>query len=341
MDGAAFTARQLGSSMRRIRVLTYPNAELLDVAGPIEVFAITSECALMLGAPEAPCYEVELISLTGGPVMTSAGVAMTSQPADVRDVDTLLIPGAHGSNLPRHQVALLDWIVAQSARAKRIGSIGTGSIILAQTGLLSGRRVTTHWAYAKEMALEFPDTCVVAGAVNVVDEPIWTSGGVLASVDMALAMVEADLGTRMADYVARRMVAKARRLPGEAQISAQILAQEPEIGRLRKLMEWIAENPTADLSVEALAERAALSRRCLERRFKRETRLTPAEFVERTRIDEARRLLARTDNTLERVAAAAGFNSLSTMRRAFIRALGITPSEYRRTFGRQANLAAR
>jgi len=317
--------------MRKIRLLTYPNAELLDVAGPLEVFAITSECALALGGQiETPCYEIELISLTGGAVMTSGALTMGTGCADLQEVNTLLIPGAHGTNLPRNDSALLAWILAQSEKAQRIGAIGTGSLILAQTGLLSGRRVTTHWAYVDELAREYPDLSVVMDAVYVTDGPYWTSAGILAGIDMAMAMVEADLGRRMADYVARRMVAKSRRTLGEVQFSAQLQAQEVEVGPIRRLMEWIADNPSADLSVDALAERAALSRRGLHRHFKRETQLTPADFVERARVNEARRLLARTDQSLKRVADAAGFNSLIAMRRAFIRSIGITPAQYRK-----------
>lgn len=317
--------------MRNVRLLTYPLAELMDVAGPLEVFAITSECVPLLGVDIAtPCYEVEVVSRSGGPVTTSAGISIETAVADIRDTDTLLIPGASRPNLPLGDQAMIDWIVTQAARARRVGAIGSGSLVLAKTGLLAERRVTTHWAYVEEMAREFPDIRVAADAVYAVDGPFWTCAGVLAGVDMAMAMVEADLGRRIADYVARRMVAKSRRTLGEAQFSVQLQAQEAEIGRIRKLMEWIADNPGEDLSVGALAQRAALSRRSLQRHFKRETKLTPAEFVERARVHEARRLIARTDQSLDHVAAATGFGSLIAMRRAFLRSVGLTPSQYRR-----------
>ncbi len=324
--------------MRKIRALIYDGVEMLDVAGTLGVFALASEWAHLFEL-DTPCYAMELVSMAGGSVMTSAATALETKPAIVDDIDTLLIPGAHGLKVPKHDPAVLSWLKLQVGRTHRVGVIGTGALILARTGLLDGRRVTTHWAYADELTRDHPDVNVMADAVYLIDGPYWTSAGILAGIDLALAMVEADFGRQLADFVARRMVATSRRTMGEAQLSAQLLAQETEVGRIRKLMEWIAENPCADLSVSALAERAALSRASLHRHFKREAQLTPAEYVERVRVGEARRLLGRSDLALERVAMAAGFNSAISMRQAFMRSVGIGPAEYRKTLAGSGNSA--
>lgn len=261
--------------------------------------------------------------------MTSAGVAIHTALLEPKPVDTFLVAGGHGVDACRADDATLELIRRQAAVAKRVGSICTGALLLAQAGLLHGRKATTHWAYCDKLAREFPSVRVVSDAVFVIDEPVWTSAGVLAGVDMAMAMVERDLGRRMADYTARALVAPRRRVVGEPQISPQLSAEETEVRRIRQLMEWIAAHPGEDLSTTALADRVALSTRSLYRYFQHEVGQTPAAFVERVRVAAAQRLLMKTDHALERVARQSGFTSMVALRRAFVRMLGVTPKRYR------------
>ncbi len=318
--------------MLKLRFLVFPNANLLDIAGPLQCFMSASQYAERLGKRSGPSYSVELVSLKGGAVRTSADATLETQPARPEDVDTFLISGGYGVDQARAHGDLIEYVRAQAARSRRTGSICTGAFILAQAGLLDGRQATTHWNWRQALAKEFPRIILAPDAVFVEDAPIWTSAGVLAGVDMALAMIEQDIGHGMASYTARALVAPQRRAPGAPQIGAQLQAQELELGRIRELMEWIAENPRADLSTSALAERACLSVRSLHRHFAHQTGVTPAAFVEDARIEAASRALTGTDMPLERVRAASGFRSLSAMKRAFARKYGVSPTQYRRGF---------
>ncbi len=315
--------------MRTIRLLAYDNANLLDITGPAQVFASASQYAMRLGERDAPSYGVEIVSLAGGTVRTSADVVIETARALVSPVDTFLVAGGFGAESAQGEKALLDYIRAEAPMARRAGSVCTGAFVLAATGLLDGRRATTHWAWRDAFTAAFPKVSLEPDAVYVEDGKYWTSAGVLAGVDMAMAMVERDLGLKMADYTARALVAESRRARGEPQISARLDAQAIEGARIRRLMEWIANNPGEDLSAVALAGRACMSIRSLQRHFAAEARETPAAFVERTRVESARRLLVTSDAKLDAVAAQAGFTSLSAMQRAFLRVIGLPPSQYR------------
>lgn len=316
--------------MKAVCILAYPGANLLDVAAPAQVFASASHYALELGVTASPAYAVSVVSLTGGPVVSSSGVVLTTAAGKPDPVDTFLVAGGFGSDAAISDAALIAFVRRQSRLARRTGSICTGAFLLARAGILNGRKATTHWNYCARLAREFPKVRVRPDAVYTEDGKIWTSAGVLAGVDLALALVERDLGRMTADYTARALVAPARRSLGEPQISPRLIAQEAETGRIRDLMEWIADNPAADLSPAALARRAALSTRSLHRHFQSEAHMTPAAFVEAARVAAARRLLAKTGKAGEQVARAAGFGTLATMRRAFVRVLGQTPARYRR-----------
>ncbi len=316
--------------MRAIRILAYPGANLLDVTGPAQVFASASHYAMEMGETAAPSYAVSVVSLAGGAIITSAGVVLVTDKASLKAVDTFLVAGGFGSDAATADAKLVKFVRDQSRMAGRTGSVCTGAFLLAQAGLLNGRKATTHWNYCARLAREYPKLKLKADAVYTEDAKVWTSAGVLAGVDLALAMVERDLGRAVADYTARTLVAPTRRSLGESQISPQLVAQEAEIGRIRKLMEWIAGHPAEDLSPPALAKRAALSKRSLHRHFQSEARMTPAAFVETARVAAARRLLAKTTKATEQVARAAGFGTLATMRRAFVRVLGVTPVQFRR-----------
>jgi transcriptional regulator GlxA family with amidase domain len=316
--------------MRTIRILAYPGANLLDVTGPAQVFASASHYAMEMGVAPAPSYAVSVVSLTGGAVITSAGVVLSTDKANLKTVDTFLVAGGFGSDAATADARLVKFVRDQSRLAGRTGSVCTGAFLLAQAGLLNGRKATTHWNYCARLSREFPKIKLKADVVYTEDVKVWTSAGVLAGVDLALAMVERDLGRSVAAYTARALVAPARRGLGESQISPQLIAQEAEIGRIRTLMEWIAAHPAEDLSPAALAKRAALSKRSLHRHFQTEAHMTPAAFVESARVAAARRLLAKTTKAAEQVARSAGFGTLATMRRAFMRVLGVTPAQFRR-----------
>lgn len=324
--------------MRTVRILTYDQANLLDVAGPAQVFASASQYAVRLGQSPAPVYDIAVVTREGGLSPSSASVTLDTARASLAPVDTFIVAGGFGADAARGDGALIDFIRRQAGLSRRTGSVCTGAFLLAEAGLLDGRRATTHWAWCEEFARDFPKVTVDADAVYTEDGPVWTSAGVLAGVDMSMAMIERDLGARMAQYTARALVAVSRRSSGEPQISARLAAQEVDGARIRRLMEWIMDNPSADLSTQALAGRACLSVRSLQRHFSAEAGETPAVFVERARVEFARRLLATTDMKLDAVAVRSGFASVSTMQRAFARLLGQPPGRFRSTLaaaGRQ------
>lgn len=312
--------------MHSIRLLAYPGVALLDVAAPLQAFRTASQYQ----ADDAPRYAISLVSALGGPVDTSIGSSLDTSPFEPAPVDTFLLPGGADVAIDavRRNAALLQRIRDQADISVRVGAMGPGALILAEAGLLRGRRIATHWTDSSRWT-SFQGVQFVADAFTV-DGKYWTSGGMLSGADLALAMVERDLGRAIADKTARHLVAEIRRSPGEPQLSPRLEAHDPERNRIRKLMQWIVENPDADLSTEALAQRANLSVRSLHRHFAAETGGTPARFVERARVQSALRQLARTDASLDAIAAGSGFGSRTTMQRVFARVLHVTPSQYRR-----------
>lgn len=320
---------------RRVALLVFPRFQALDAAGPLEVFAAASETwQQSTGSPE-PAYALELVARTPGPVMTSAGypflarrgVAGASGPWD-----TLLVAGGLGTGAALADRALLGWLRRQAPRARRVASVCTGAFLLAEAGLLDGLRVTTHWQAAALLQQRHPQLRVEPDAIFVREGRIWTSAGVTAGMDLALALVEEDLGRDVALAVAQRLVLYLKRPGGQSQFSAQLAAQRAAREPLRELQSWIAAHPAADLSVAALARRAAMSPRHFARVFAREVGCTPARFVEEARVEHARRLLESGRDGIEAVAAAAGFGSAETMRRAFLRVLRVGPAAYRHRF---------
>lgn len=315
--------------MHSIRLLAYPGVALLDVAAPLQVFRTASqyqaECS-----DGASHYAISVVSAFGGPVGTSIGSSLETGPFDPAPAETFLLPGGGDAAIDavRRDTTLLQRIRDQADISSRIGAMGPGALILAEAGLLRGRRIATHWTDSSRWA-SFQGVQFVTDAFTV-DGKYWTSGGMLSGADLALAMVERDLGRAIADKTARHLVADIRRSPGEPQLSPRLEAHDPERNRIRKLMQWIVENPDADLSTEALAQRVNLSVRSLHRHFAAETGGTPARFVERARLQSALRHLARTDESLDAIAAESGFGSRTTMQRVFARVLQISPSQYRR-----------
>jgi len=312
---------------RTVLFVLYEGVQSLDVTGPLEVFAGAGAAA---GRPGA--YEVRSAGIGGGPVRTSGGLVLLpdedlygSEPPH-----TLVVPGGDGSRTAGPDV--VRRIGELAAGAERVVSVCTGAFLLGEAGLLDGRRATTHWAYCDSLARRFPEAEVDPDPIFVRDGRIASSAGVTAGIDLALALVEEDLGRASALLIARHLVMYLRRPGGQAQFSTQLAAQLADRQPLREVQRWIAEHPDADLSVSALARRAALSPRQFARAFAAEVGVTPGRYVDDIRLETARRLLEDTGDGVEEIARASGYGTTEPMRRAFVRALGVPPSEYRRRF---------
>ncbi|WP_443070999.1 GlxA family transcriptional regulator [Streptomyces sp. YIM 132580] len=310
---------------RTVLVVLFDGVQSLDATGPMEVFA---------GASWAPgvSYDLRTASCDGGPVRASSGLTLMpdSSLAEAPVPHTLLVPGGHGSRAAHPE--LTDWLRAHAPRAERLVSVCTGALLLARAGLLDGHRVTTHWAFCEQLARDFPDVRVDPDPIFVRDGRLATSAGVTAGIDLALALVEEDHGRDLALTVARHLVVFLRRPGNQAQFSAQLSAQTAQREPLREVQHWITQHPDADLAVEALAARARLSPRHFARAFRAETGTTPGRYVDRVRLEHARRLLEDTSEPVERIARASGYGTPEAMRRAFVKALATAPAEYRRRF---------
>ncbi|CAM5293908.1 GlxA family transcriptional regulator OS=Streptomyces alboniger OX=132473 GN=CP975_31150 PE=4 SV=1 [Streptomyces alboniger] len=313
---------------RTVLVVLFDGVQSLDVTGPVEVF---TGAGLARGG-DAPAYLLRTATLDGGPVRTSSGLTLVPDLAlpDAPVPHTLLVPGGTGTR--PEDPALIDWLRAHGPRAERLVSVCTGAVRLAQAGLLEGRRATTHWAYCAELARDHPGIRVDPDPIYVRDGHVATSAGVTAGIDLALALVEEDLGREVALTVARHLVVFLRRPGNQAQFSVQLAAQTARREPLREVQQWITEHPDEDLSVDALAARARLSPRHFARAFRAETGSTPGKYVDRVRVEHARRLLEDTSNGVEEVSRACGYGTPEAMRRAFLKALGTAPAEYRRRF---------
>ncbi len=316
---------------REVVILTYEGANLLDVAGPAQVFATAARPRDGGGA----AYRVSVVARPGGPTLTSTGIAIVALPlADLPPaaIDTLIVAGGPGVQASRRDPETLAWLGAQAARARRVCSVCTGAFLLAATGLLDGRRATTHWRFAQALQARFPKVKVEAEPIYVQDGALWSSAGVSAGIDLALALVEADLGHAAALEVARDLVVFLKRPGTQAQFSAALAGQVIGDGRFGELHAWIAANLEQDLRVERLAERLAMSPRNFARAFASATGSTPAKAVEAARIEAARRLLEETPRPVGWVARRCGFGDDERMRRSFIRRIGVAPSDYRARF---------
>lgn len=283
-------------------------------------------------ACRAGSYRVRTASLDGAPVRTSSGLTLVPDGtlAEAPAPHTLLVPGGRGTRRPDPR--LTDWLRAHGPRADRLVSVCTGALLLARAGLLDGRRATTHWAYCDRLARDHPAVRVDPDPVYVRDGRVSTSAGVTAGIDLALALVEEDLGREAALTVARHLVVFLRRPGNQAQFSAQLAAQTARREPLREVQQWITEHPGEDLCVETLAARARLSPRHFARAFRSETGVTPGRYVDRVRLEHARRLLEDTPDGVAEISRACGYGTPEAMRRAFLRALGAAPAEYRRRF---------
>jgi transcriptional regulator GlxA family with amidase domain len=317
---------------KRIGFIGFDGIVAIDLAGPAEVFA-TAQTGEGRDKP-TPCYEVLTIGLSNQPFVAESGIVFTPQKTlkTAPALDTLIIPGGKGLRIPHISRLVSAFVKARSGRTRRIVSICTGIYGLASTGLLSGRKVTTHWRYAQDVARRFPDIRVHDNAIFLKDGPFYTSAGATAGIDLALSLIEEDYGPRVSLAVARELVVYLKRAGGQEQYSEPLQFQTESVSRLSELTTWALSHLHQDLSVESLAARACLCPRHFSRRFKAEFGTTPADFVERLRLDEARRRLSAGDNSVENVGISVGFKSADAFRRAFERRLGVNPSDYRRRF---------
>lgn len=316
---------------RAVVLVGFAGVEPLDLIGPLSVFARAE--ALVPGS-----YSIRLAAPDGGIVTAQWGLSFAGiVPLATIDgpVDTILLAGAAEEAITQAATdrVLVEWVIKRAAMTRRIGSICNGAFILGAAGLLDGRRATTHWAAAVQLQRHCPAARVEPDAIYVIDGPICTSAGVTAGIDLALALVEADLGRGIATAIARDLVLFLRRPGGQRQFSATLAVQAREADRFADLLIWMADHPADDLSVPALAGRAGMSERSFARRFAREVGQTPARHVLDLRLEHARLLLESTAWTLDRIAERSGFGTADTFHRLFRRELGLTPGRYRDQHG--------
>jgi transcriptional regulator GlxA family with amidase domain len=317
---------------RKVLIVGFPGVQGLDLVGPFEVFTSAS---LVLAAQGKEAYQPVVASLDGQPVTTETGLTFgaVELPDPSEPVDTLVLPGGRGAHDGRRDPRLIDWIVAAAPQARRVVTVCTGAFLAAQAGLLDGCRATTHWAFADELAREFPAVDVDPDPIFVRSSPtLWTAAGVSAGIDLALALVEEDHGTDIAQTVARWLVLYLRRPGGQTQFAAPVWVARAKREPLRAVQDAVESEPGGAHSISELARIAAMSPRHFTRVFTDEVGEAPGAYVERVRTEAARRQLEQTDDTVVAIAARCGFGTAETMRRNFIRRVGISPDHYRKTF---------
>lgn len=313
---------------RTVVIVGFPGVQALDLVGPYEVF--TGAALLTEGG-----YEVVVASPGGRPVTTPNGLGLTAAPLpDPRgEVDTVVLPGGFGVDAARADADLLEWVKAIARTARRVVTVCTGAFLAAEAGLLDGLRVTTHWAFADQLAAQFPKVEVDPDPIFVRSgERIWTAAGVTSGIDLALSLVEDDHGTEVAQTVARWLVLYLRRPGGQTQFAAPVWMPRAKRTSIRDVQEAIEAEPGGTHSIDELARRAAMSPRHFTRIFTEEVGEAPGQYVERVRTEAARRQLEETDDTVVAIASRCGFGTAETMRRNFIRRVGIPPDQYRKAF---------
>lgn len=319
---------------RSVVILGYSGVQALDLVGPFDVFTSATLC--LAGKENSDGgYAVTLASVDGRPVTTLTGLEfVAAPPPDPHGpIDTIVIPGGMGAEAARQNPAVIEWITTAAGHARRVVSVCTGAFLAAQAGLLDGCPATTHWASASRLADEFPTVAVDPEPIFVrSSERVWTAAGVTAGIDLALSLVEDDYGTEVAQTVARYLVLYLRRPGGQTQFAAPVWMPRAKRAPIREVQEAIESEPGGTHSISALAERAAMSPRHFTRLFTDEVGEAPGAYVERIRTDAARRQLEESDDTVTVIAARCGFGTAETMRRNFVRRLGISPDQYRKTF---------
>jgi transcriptional regulator GlxA family with amidase domain len=321
--------------LRRVAIIVFDQAQILDSAGPMEILRGASLAVReRFPASAVPAYETRIVAREEGPVRTSCGLTIlaTDSFATARkDVDTLVVAGGVMDSALRDE-ALLRYVREAAPHARRVAATGTGTFVLATSGLLDGHRATTHWRACDRLAADFPAIRVERDQVFVRDGKFLTSAGASAALDQSLALVQEDFGKEIAVSVAHRKVMFLRRMGGEKQVSPHLAAQMIGHEGLAALAAWILANATKEITADMLAEHGAMSPRTLARLFDRELGMTPARFIERTRVEMARRLLEESDMRIEAIARRCGLGSEERLRRAFRRCVGMSPREYHDRF---------
>src|SRR5215471_4665597 len=322
-------------AVRRIGILGFNGVMALDVVGPFDAFS--SVC--IEDRDTLNGYEVVIIGLSNKPFVAETGIVFKPHKtiSNAPALDTLIIPGGKGLRVPQTQQTVAEWVGKRAAKTRRIATVCTGTYGLAATGLLNGRRVTTHWRHAQDLARNFPELKVDPKALYLKDGKFYTCAGITAGIDLSLALIEEDFGPRVALSVARELVVYLKRPGGQEQFSEPLKFQTQASDRFADLAAWIQGHLQEDLSAEALADRACLSPRHFTRRFKDAFYATPAAFVESLRLTEARERLTLPDQTIEHVAFSVGFKSADASRRAFERRYGLRPTNYRKHFSFREN----
>ena len=325
------------AQQRLIVVLAFEDVQLLDIAGPLQAFASTNEVAQ---GPRGTPYRLVVVSRRGGTLASSSGLPLVTAPiAGLRGsaIDTLIIPGGPGVQAASRDARTLAWVCRQAASVRRLASVCTGAFLLAEAGLLAGRRATTHWKSCERLQQHHPDVDVQPDPIYVRDGRIWTSAGITAGIDLSLALIEEDLGRKVAMQVARHLVVFLTRPGGQSQFSAPLAAQQAAAdgnapNQFAPLHSWIAAHVADDLRVERLAEQAGMSPRTFARVYAATMGTTPAHMVEKIRVEAVRRALEDTDMPIKQIAGRCGFGQEERLRRAFARQVGTTPAEYRKRF---------
>jgi transcriptional regulator GlxA family with amidase domain len=321
---------------RRIVFVAGPRTEILDLVGPLQVFARASDMYCRANPGARSIYSVEVVSVGPTHVLkANCGLGFTTDKTFRQvtgKIDTLLVAG--GDAIEQNQISpnAVRWLKRTAARCRRVGSVCTGAMLLARAGLLDGRRATTHWNWCQTLIKHAPRADVDPDPIFVRDENVYTSAGVTAGMDLALALVEEDHGSKLALQVARNLVLYLRRPGGQSQFSAALSLQATDRKPLRELEAWVLDNLSEPITVSALAQRVAMSPRNFARVFTKEMKTTPAKFVERLRVEAARRRLEESPHSMETIASECGFGNVNSMRNVFQRTLKIPPGQYRRHF---------
>ncbi len=308
---------------RSIGLLIFPDFQLLDAAGPIAAFEIA-------GRYVPGTYDLTIMAADPGPVRSSSGVAMLAEPLNTSTFDTMMIAGGDGTRTAALDPRIQAWTQATSAQARRTASVCSGAYILAEAGLLNGKRATTHWQRSADFARRYPQVALEPDRIFVREGETWTSAGITAGIDMSLAMIADDLGEEISRRTAQQLVVYHRRPGGQSQFSA-LLEMGGQEGRFAKLLDWMRGHLAQPLTVDQLADQAAMSPRHFARTFLAETGMTPAKAVERLRLETARERVEASNGSIDRVAEQVGFGDPERMRRAFLRAFGQPPQALRRS----------
>jgi transcriptional regulator GlxA family with amidase domain len=333
------TSKAMNSGAQATKTIVFlaaPDTQILDVAGPFQVFVRAAELFIQHYPRQKPPYHVVLASSTSEKaVQTNCGLVLTGTDTFHSlkgPIDTLLIAGGRGLEEAANDKELILWLRKTAQRTRRFGSICTGAFLLASAGLLNGKHVTTHWKWAAELARRCKETTVDPDPIYIRDGNLYTTAGVTAGMDLALALVEEDLGAPLALEVAREMVLYLRRAGGQSQFSAALSLQASDHNQISDICAWAIDHLEEDLTVEQLADKAGMSPRNFARVFAKDTCTTPARFIERLRVEGARRRLEESQDKLEKVASDCGFGSVISLRRSFLRVLRVSPADYRERF---------